>query len=337
MKQRSAGRFVFAFIISFSGLFLAFAPFASLRAEPKLSLESIRHYQISIEAGLAGLFRRDKELISLPKEGDFYIRSKYDPTAKEADLAFGSLHSPLEGSERQSLAAGEKGKRLRAVLELDSYLLFLDSSRRQLLVWSETRKEWHPSADLILDQIRPPADRGGEPPASEIKRAQKTLQKEYRAAMADPELLIGMTPLPKKWRDRDQSQFLLLLRLPRSPLLTVRCEGAHFSRCIAQRSCFVDGLTASELIDLRGVALNEAKNELWVGLPEKQKLLRLSLSSCLHVKVKERLSLDADMKRLSSLHFDAEGNLWVSLDEPSAKLSGSVFRWDRDEIERVIP
>lgn len=307
-------------------------------AAPELKLESIRHYQISIEAGLYGLLRRGNELISLPKEGDFYIRSSYKPQAKESDLGFGSLHNPLEGSERVSLAAGEKARRLRAAVELESYLLFLDSSKRQLLVWSEERKEWHLPAELVLDQIRPPRDQGGEPPDSEVQRARSRLQAEYRAATGDPELLIGMTALPKKWRSGGEtSQFLLALRLPSSPLLTVRCEARHFGRCIAQRACFVKGLSRADLLEMQGVSLHEAANELWMGLPRQGKILRMSLSSCLSVKPKGTIDLGPELKHLSSLNFDGEGNLWATVSEPTAQLSGSLFRWDKESVARLLP
>ncbi len=318
---------------------ISYFPLSSSQAKAggsnPLRLKDSRHFQISIEPGLHAVFRREKVVLTSPEEGSFYIQSTYNETAREVDLGFGSLHNPLDGSERSPLATDAKERRLRGILPLDGYLFFLDSLRRQLLIWNEATKEWHLPADIVFDQVRPPADRGGEAPESEIRKVRQRLQREYRAKVSDRDLLIGFTRIP--WLDKEKSQFLLLLRLAHSPLLTVHCEGRHYGRCMAQRSCFLAGLGADELESVRGIATVPGRKEIWLAMPRKNKILRLSASSCLSIRPIGSIALAPDLRDLSNMNFDEQGNLWVTLAKANPDLNGSLFRWDAATLEQLKP
>lgn len=304
--------------------------------DTSLSISNIKHFQVAIEQGLAGVWRRDKQIFTFAKKADFYILSQYEPEPKEVDLAFGSLHNPLDLSERVALASGEKPRFLRGMVALDAYLLFLDSGLRQLLVWNEQEKIWHQPADIVLDLVRPPPDSRGEAPMSETKRLRQKLSEGYKAFGGKPDLMVGISPLPDSWRKNDKSQFLILLRLPAAPLLTVHCEGKHFRRCMAQRACYVSGLSDEEIRNASGLALHPSRGELWVGLPDKMQIKRLQAKTCLNVKAAGSLAIDKSLPGISNLSIDQELNLWITLSEPDREKSSSLFRWDAAFIKKMI-
>jgi hypothetical protein len=312
-----------------------------LDAKPKkeeisLSFKNLRHYQIAIENGLYAVYRDGDRVLTAPRLGRFYISSRYNEAAKEIDLGFGTLKSPVAESERVPLAEGEKDRRFRSILPLDPYLLLLDSAKRQFVIWNNQDKVWHQPADLILDMIRPPADKGGEAPRAEVARLRSRFQKSYAAMQEDGDLIAGLAPIPRWWKDRDGSQFLLLLRLPETPILTVRCEGRHYSRCIAQRSCFVPNFMENPKDQPAGIAVHQDRKEIWIGQPQKMQILRLRSESCYRIQKSGQMGIPKEIRRLSHLFFDNEANLWLTNGEPDPLYSASLFRWDKAQVGKLL-
>ena len=309
---------------------------ALAEAGQSLTMDKVRHFQISIEKGLYGVWRRDAEVITLAQKANFYVSSTYASEAKEVDLAFGTLHNPLDKSERVNLGPETFPRFLRGVASIDEYRFFLDSGKRQFLIWNEKQKIWHQAADIVFDLVRPPSDPKGEAPQAEVDRLRQKVNKYYSISRGDPELIAGFAPAPLAWQKKDGSQFILLLRLPVAALLTVRCEGRHYSRCQAQRACFLKGLTDQEIKQAAGLSVWQSKGEIWVGLPKSRQIRRLSAQSCLEVRSLGNLALADDFGSLSNLYFDGEESLWLTLSEPHRSNDGSLFRWDAKVLESLL-
>ena len=143
-----------------NALFMAlFAIDAKAKDEGKqFDLKKVKHYGITLESSLYGVYREGPAVLSFPGESAFYIRSTYNPDAKEVDQGFGSLHNPYDGSERISFEPKDKPRRIRSVLHVGAHWAFLDVISRQLLVWDEALRSWQLPADLILDIPRPAND-----------------------------------------------------------------------------------------------------------------------------------------------------------------------------------
>ncbi|MDQ3234409.1 MAG: hypothetical protein M3Q07_21615, partial [Pseudobdellovibrionaceae bacterium] len=185
-----------------------------------LPFDQLRHFQVALEHGLYAV-HRDKDLVlTSARATKFYLLSHYDEKAKEQDLGFGSLHSPTDKSERMPFPETEKEKRIRGIVPLGPHWFFLDAGFRQFALWHQEQKIWLRPADVILDLVRPPRDPRGEPTRSEVADLRRGFTRAFGKVQQDNnELFGGLTAIPTFWKDGDGSQFLLLLRVPGTPLM----------------------------------------------------------------------------------------------------------------------
>jgi hypothetical protein len=297
-----------------------------------LPFDQVRHFQISLENGLHAVYR-DKDLVlSSSRSAKFYLKSQYDEGAKEQDLGFGSLHTPTDKSERVPFPENEREKRIRGIVPLGPHWFFLDSGSRQLAIWHQERKIWLRPADVILDLVRPPRDPRGEPTRSEVAELRRGFTRAFSKVQQDNnELFGGLAALPTFWKDRDGSQFLMLLRVPGTPLMTIRCHGRNMNSCQAMRACFVHGLPSHLVEELYGLAVDPVRKELLIGSPGERRIMRFKAPSCYHIahlKDRDDIGLPEQLKDLGNLFIDAQRNLWVTTLRPDLYKSASLFRFD---------
>jgi hypothetical protein len=293
-----------------------------------LDLSKIKHYQIALESSLYAVYREGTTVLSFPGESSFYIRSVYKPDAKEQDLAFGSLHNPYDESERIYFEPKEKLRRIRSVLHVGTHWAFLDVMSRQFLVYDETLKSWQMPADLILDTAKPAADRRGEPTRAEAAALRSRLTKTLSKEKGNPDLIAGITALPKKWKDRDGSQYLIWLRAGTSPLLSVKCDQEHFKICQVQRACFVRGLSIAETEAVNSISLDPSSQNLLLLMREKGKIVELSGTSCHALTARDAYTLPKNLENTQGIFVDETNNLWLSLRESEGATSASIFTWE---------
>ncbi len=297
-----------------------------------LPFDQLRHFQISLENGLYAVHREKDLVLTSSRSGKFFLMSQYDETAKEQDLGFGSLHTPTDKSERVPFPESEGEKRIRGILPLDAYWFFLDSRQRQFALWHTEKKIWLRPADVVLDLVRPPKDPRGEPTRSEVAELRQGFTRAFNKVQLDNnELFGGLAPIPTFWKDRDGSQFLLLLRVPGTPLMTIRCQGRNMNSCSAVRACFVHGLPSHLVEELYGLAVDPVRKELLIGSPGERRIMRFKAPSCYHIahlKDEDDIGLPEQLKDLSNIFLDAERNLWVTTLRPDLYKSASLFRFD---------
>ncbi len=331
--MKSQQKFPWLWMIFVELAFMLATPAIAARKNPTkmLPFKQLTHFQISLENGLYAVYRDGSEVITSPRQAKYYFLSSYDQAAKEQDLGFGTLHTPTDKSERMPFPDKDPERRIRGILPLDSILFMLDAERRQFLLWHKDQKIWLRPADLILDLIRPPSDPRGEPTRSEVADLRRSFVKSFAKVLQDPEIIGGIAPIPPFWKDRDGSQFLLLLRVPGTPLLTVRCQGKNRGNCQAVRACFVHGLPSNLVEELSGLAVDPLRKEILIGSPGEQRILRFKAPSCYHIahgKDENDLGLPEELKDLSSLFIDSDRNLWLTVLRPDIYKSGSLFRFD---------
>lgn len=318
------------------GLLLGTMALSALADDKKsarlLPFDELRHFQVSLETGLFAVHRNKDLVLTSPRSGKFYLLSQYDEKAKEQDLGFGSLHTPTDKSDRVPFPENESEKRIRGIVPLGPLLYFLDSGARQLDIWHREQKIWLRPADIVLDLVRPPSDPRGEPTRSEVADLRRGFTKAFAKVQQDNnELFAGLTALPTFWKDRDGSQFLLLLRVPGTPLMTVRCHGRNMNSCQAMRACFVHGLPSNLIEEVFGLAVDPGRKELLIGSPGERRIMRFKAPSCYHIahlKDDEDIGLPEQLKDLSGLFIDDERNLWLTTLRPDLYKSGSLFRFD---------
>jgi hypothetical protein len=297
-------------------------------ATKQLDFTKIKHYQISLESSLYGVFREGPTVMSFPGENSYYIRSVYNADAKEQDLAFGSLHNPYDGSERIYFEPKDKMRRIRSVLHVGPHWAFLDVMSRQLLVYDETLKAWQMPADIILDTPRPASDSRGEPTRAETSALRSRLTKTLLKEKGNPDIIAGMTTLPKKWKDRDGSQYVLWLRAGTAPLLTVKCDQDHFKICQVQRACFVKGLSIAETEAVNSISIDPSSQNLLLLMRDKGKIVELRGSSCHALSAKDAYSLPKSLANAQAIFVDDANNFWLALRESEGATSASIFTWD---------
>ncbi len=317
------------------GLLVLYPASAVLALDKKtakvLPFDQLKHFQISLENGLYAVYRDKAEVVTSVRKANFYLLSTYDESAAEQDQGFGSLHTPTDKSSRVPLANNETERRIRGILPVGPRLFFLDSFRRQFLLWHRDEKIWLRPADIVLDLIRPPSDPRGEPTRSEVAELRRSFVKAFTKVQQDNELFGGITALPTFWKDRDGSQFLLLLRVPGTPLMTVRCQGRTMNSCQAMRACFVHGLPSHLIEELYGLGVDPVRKELLIGSPYEQRIMRFKAPSCYHIahlKDEEDIALPDQLKDLSNLFIDSDRNLWLTTFRPDVYKSASLFRFD---------
>jgi hypothetical protein len=297
-----------------------------------LPFNQLRHFQIALENGLYAIHREKDLVLSSGRSAKFYLKSQYDENAKEQDLGFGSLHTPTDKSERVPFPEKDSEKRIRGIVPLGPHWFFLDARQRQFAVWQKDQKIWLRPADIILDLVRPPRDPRGEPTRSEVAELRRSFTRSFNKVQLDNnELFGGLAALPSFWKDRDGSQFLMLLRVPGTPLMTVRCQGRNMNRCQAMRACFVHGLPGHLVKELYGLAVDPVRKELLMGSPGEHRIMRFKAPSCYHIahlKDEDDIGLPEQLKDLSNIFVDSDRNLWLTTLRPDVYKSGSLFRFD---------
>jgi len=318
------------------GLLMGCSTLPALAANKKpsriLPFNQLRHYQVALENGLYAVYRNQDMVLTSSRSAKFYLLSQYDENAKEQDLGFGSLHTPTDKSERMPFPENESEKRIRGIVPLGPIWFFLDAGRRQFALWQHEQKVWLRSSDIVLDLVRPPRDPRGEPTRSEVADLRRGFTRSFAKVQLDNnELFGGLAAIPPFWNDRDGSQFLLLIRVPGTPLMTVRCNGRNMNSCQAMRACFVHGLPSHLVEELYGLAVDPVRKELLIGSPGEQRIMRFKAPSCYHIahlKDSDDIGLPEQLKDLSSLFVDSDRNLWLTTLRPDLYKSGTLFRFN---------
>ncbi|MBC7661353.1 MAG: hypothetical protein H7249_16785 [Chitinophagaceae bacterium] len=307
-------------------------PFAKA-SEKELDFKALKHFQITLENAIYGVFREDKTVLSFPGESAFYMKSHYNPDAKEQDLAFGTLHNPYEGSERINFEPKDKQRRIRSVLHVAPLWAFLDSKNQQLLIWNDVLKAWIMPGDIILDTARPPRDARGEPTRAETQALKTKMTKALAKEKRNPDLLAGITEIPKIWKDHDGSQYVVWLRGGPHPLMTLKCDITSFRVCQVQRVCAVKGLSAAESQNVTSITLDHHSQSLIVLFGSQQTVKRLEGHSCASLAAKPGLRLPKELANAQGLFVDKENNLWLALRASEGGTSASVMSWDSKSWE----
>lgn len=294
-------------------------------AEKELDFNAIKHYQITLEPGVFGLHREGNTVFNFPGEQTFYVKSTYKPEAKEKDLGFGSLHNPYDESERVSFEPKEKGRRIRSAVHAGPRWAFLDVMARQFLVYHEERKAWQLPADLILDTPRPARDSKGEPTRAETSALRAKLTKELSRERENPDLLAGLTEIPKKWKDTDGSQYVLWIRGTSTPLLTVKCDTTDFKVCLVQRACFLKGLDSKEYAGITSLTRDPKTDTILLLHNAQRKILRVEGSSCHRLTIASAYRLPKTLENTQAIFVDPLNNLWLGLKQAEGSTSASVF------------
>lgn len=312
-------------------LLSVFFSLSAKAAEKELDFKAVKFYQIAIEPSLYGVYREGNTVWTFPGDETFTIKSSFNPSAKEKDLAFGSLHNPYEGSERFPFE-GDKKKRIRGILHIGPKWAFLDSALLQFQVYNEDHKAWTPPTDLILDTAKPPRDARGEATRAEQNALRAKLTKELSREKGNPDLIAGITDIPKSWKDKDGSQYVLWLRGTSAPLLTLKCDLKEFKHCMVQRACFLKGLPEKDFPKVTSLSRDPKTDSLVLLMPGELKLLRVKGASCHRLQIEPYLRLPKSLAAAQGLFIDLENNYWVALKEADGATSASLFVWEAKSL-----
>ncbi len=338
------------FFLKTSLLTLPLLFYGDLLAHPKtktLSMPSRAASLETISASINSFALGKEELVLFLENKDFFITHPFHGQKANREESFGRL---IEG-KRIPLPTQVKNFYKPYILQNENKWVLLDGDKAEIVYLS-------PSYDvllrksLILDLLKPAADRYGEPSAFEVDKTRKQFlsalnQVEKNASLkfsgiaSFPNAWISHKKLPSKlkrpqpenssedWlKDRSTSQFLLMTRIPGFPLLTLSCGSEGFG-CKVERTCYLSGLEAKA--QLSGIAVSQKRKLLLVGDEKNKKIYLFNTTSCFQMNQVGTLNLPERLKELSSVYVDTDDNLWVSTRHPEDYENASLFRWDKTQ------
>lgn len=289
------------------------------------SLETLERKVVAIGEGASGL-------IIAPEREHFVITTAFSPGGSTRESVFGKLvenkRVVVDKTERFDwrgffpLAAGnEKGEGRRVLAFEGTRLVFFELDAGSLTEIVRRAVPW--------DHIKPPRDRGGEPTSGETAGFRAAFKKAMRAVKGTK--VTGIAQVPEAWIKNNKTNYLLLSRLQKFPLLLAECSKETPSQCMVTRGCSLEGFKGSAIESLAGIGVRSDRREIVLGDPPARRLHILKFDSCYHVAYKESIALPEKIKTLTNISIDRENRLFVTTETPDDYLNASLYFWNKDQ------
>lgn len=282
------------------------------------------HAPLTSQYSLFGVFPMDGYLFLFPGKSKFMIKMPFKPDANERDTRFGKftdqVRIPLEG-------AAYPGDWRGGFMNGTRFIVW-DASLLQLLILRSQDMKTIRSDTVPVDTFKPAADRMGDPTAVETRKARQRFRDASRKIFGSR--YTGMTEIPAKWEKNDGRKFLVTTTVPGFSLLMMACQKDDDAACIISRQCFLEGAPKGVDKTIAGVGVFEESREVLIGNSAKNEIDVYSFKSCFDVVWKRSLRLPPRLPKLSNIHVDKDGRLWVVTDGQDSFTNSSLFYWERD-------
>lgn len=297
-----------------------------------LDFTKVKHYQISVEEKVFGVHRYSDRVWSVPRRGNFFISSHYDPKGKDYREAFHMGDRSTALAERIQFPGAEKNKGTwRGPVYMSGYLLFIDADNLQMYGYNLETKTFTLVSDLIIDRLMPPPDSRGMATRTEVKELRSKLLREFGSYKNVYSLIAGVSQLGES--QATKNQFLISTRLPSFPLAVSTCEFGRKPFCSVKTVCYLAERqeTRNDPIDRSGLAYSVKRRFVLIGSKKYRKIYVYKFNSCFDVRFVKSMSVPKEIKEISALHIDEDDSLWISSPEPDPFTFGSIFKWSSSD------
>lgn len=293
-----------------------------------LDFNKVKHYQISIEEKVYGLHRFGDRVWSVPRRGNFFISSHYNPDGKDYRDAFLMGDRSTALSERIELPGNQKNKGTwRGPIHLSNHILFIDADNLRMFGYNLEKKSFSLSGDLIIDRLMPPPDSRGRATRTEVKEVRARLLREFNGYKNVYSIIAGLSQFDES--GKQGGRFLISTRLPSFPLAVSACEQGRKIFCSIKTTCYVSEAKATKVnpMDRAGLAYSRKRGYVLIGSKKHRKIYVYRYKSCFDVGYVKSIAVPKQVREISSLHVDEDDALWVASSEPDPYTFGSVFKW----------
>jgi hypothetical protein len=269
--------------------------------------------------------RSPNGLVLSPDREGFVFTSPFNKDASTREAVFGKL------VESKRMPVGEKSERFdwRAFFPLENRVLGFEGSKIMFMEMDAVNYTEMVRRTVPWDQLKPARDRGGEATVGEIA--------SYRAAFKKAMLALngtrvtGLAPIPDSWLKNNMTNYLMLTRLKKFPLLLLECSPGTPSQCAVSRGCNLENFSGSDIEKLRGIAISADRKQIFVGDPVQKKLHVLKFDSCYHIAWKGSRALPGKIKTLTNVFIDPDDRLFLTTEDPDDYLNASLFFWNKSQ------
>lgn len=313
----------------------------------KLKFDQIHHSQISPIRDVAGIYRNNNILITVPEKSNFFITTNYQFEEKESYKAFGNKFNDFANSERKTFHQQVGTGRWRSVLPFaKNSHLFLDGEHMRIIAMELEKDNYISSQSIVLDLIQPAKDSRGEPTDHEIrayrnqfKKSLLNIRRQKIKEVNTPKIqgikqdfqyllpAVGMALLPDNWRHGEKAQFIIASQLEGFPLMTMYCSPETLTNCQIERGCFLDKKKPLQASSLNGIAISAKRKLLLLGDSDKHEINVFQYLSCHQIKYLGAIKLPRKVFRLHTIFIDHDDQLWIGTQKPDNYLNASLYNW----------
>lgn len=272
----------------------------------------------TVESGIQGVYIGKNELIAIPYEKPFILKSKYDPKGINREQKFGLLTQ----MQRISLDGIESAARWHGIHLSTSGLLLLNGLDI-LAVFINQDLQLVSRHSIVWDRILPPSDSRGEATTWEIKDFRTRFRSEWQKL--DGVKFSGMALLSE---NKERISYLIGTRLQSASIAIMQCPRDRPSACQIKRGCNVHFLKKVEANQLTGLAFHRASNTIALLEPKQNQIHLLNYQSCYHISQKTTIFLSKKLKESTGIFIDDNSFLWITTRTPDDYNNASIFGWD---------
>ena len=290
----------------------------------ELPIPDESHAALTVERGLYGISSSDNGLLVFPGKLQHIVRVPQDMKAKDREAKFGKMTDQVRIPLEDAAYPGD----WRGAYEAPDRIIVWDASVLQLLVLRTKDYKTVLSTTVPTDMLKPPSDRMGEPTAMETNRTRKRFRENSRKIFGSK--VSGMAEMPPKWAKSDGRQFLVSSHVAEFPVLVMSCLKDDPATCRIARHCFLEGGPKRASESVTGVGVIPGSREFVIGDSATNQIDVYKFNSCFDVVWKKTLKLPVRLPKMSNLHVDSEGRLWVTTMVPDSFTDSNLLYWDRD-------
>ena len=326
----------------------------------ELTLQGVSHFLPGLIRDIGAIYRKDDSLIIIPNKGTNFLVNKYDERVADHLAAFhlndsDALWNLLRTTFPKTVGEGY----WRAALPFaKNTLLFLDGMNARIIAYDAAEKSFIFERSVILDRLKPPRDKRGEPTNPEIAAFRAKFTKSLAKLVAanekvkglplviDPErtkeaklrgmvpvipnphlTLTGIAKIPEGWPRGDDAQFLVSSEIEGFSLMTMHCDEKNVSLCLIKRGCYLESVGKLTPDGVVSLAVSKKRNWLLIGDKIQHEIAIFKYDSCYHVHRIGTILLPYEMYELSAIMVDDADNLFIGTRFPDNYNNAALYVW----------
>jgi hypothetical protein len=279
----------------------------------------------TIERKVYAVGRTPSGLMIAPDRENFVITTPFISSGTTRELTFGKM------LDSKRTVIGDKSELYdwRAFFPLENRVLAFEGRLLTMVEFDSTNLTEIIKRSIQWDKVKPPRDRGGEATTVETSQFRAAFKKAMNATNGLKSS--GIAPIPKSWINNGKTNYFMLSRLERFPLLLMECDIQTPSSCVVTRGCNVEMKFKTKVSDLRGIGISETRKQIVVGDPIAKEIHVFKFNSCYSIQHTISRALPKKIKTLSNLMVDSEERLFITTEGPDDYLNASLYFWNNSQ------